>query len=65
MTGTKSEVNEIGEIYARLKVATSLLEAITGDDTAVMKQRIKELRELASNLGAVYYDIKEEENEAV
>lgn len=65
MTGTKSEVNEIGEIYARLKVATSLLEAITGDDTAVMKQRIKELRELVSDLGTVYYNIKEEENEAV
>lgn len=65
MTGTKSEVNEIGEIYARLKVTTSLLEAITGDDTAVMKQRIKELRELVSDLGTIYYNIKEEENEAV
>ena len=65
MRATKNEVNEIGEIYAKLKVTTSLLEAITDDDTAVMKQRIKELRELVSDLGAIYYNIKEEEDEAV
>lgn len=63
MRANKDEVNKVGEIYARLTVIASQLEVVVDNEPA--RKSVKDMKEVLQELGSVYYNIEEVENETV